>query len=69
MSSRWVQQHAPHPKETTVIDQALARGALTLRGYTRIIKVAWTIADLHGADTPQREHIAQALQLRNGEHQ
>ncbi|WP_336659705.1 YifB family Mg chelatase-like AAA ATPase [Leucobacter sp. USHLN153] len=53
--------------DTAVLDQALARGALTLRGYDRALRVAWTIADLAGRDRPRRAEVAQALVLRGGD--
>lgn len=49
---------------TTAIDRALAYGALTVRGYDRILRVAWTIADLAGRPSPGRSEVAQALTLR-----
>ncbi|WP_244302847.1 ATP-binding protein [Leucobacter coleopterorum] len=54
-------------KDTTVLDQALARGAITLRGYDRVLRMAWTIADLIGLDRPGRSEISRALVLRGGE--
>ena len=52
--------------ETAVLDRALARGSLTLRGYDRALRVAWTIADLAGKDRPGRKELAGALVLRGG---
>ena len=37
---------------------------LTARGYTRMLRVARTIADLAGADTIGRPHVAEALSYR-----
>ncbi|KAM9865135.1 Competence protein ComM [Leucobacter aridicollis] len=51
---------------TTTIDRALALGALTVRGYDRILRVAWSISDLAGAARPGRSEVAQALALRGG---
>ena len=44
--------------------RALERGALTMRGYDRVLKVAWTLADLDGADRPGADHVGRALYLR-----
>ena len=48
------------------LDAALQRGALTLRGYDRTLRVAWSIADLAGRDRPSSEDIGRALFLRKG---
>lgn len=53
--------------ETAVLDHALARGSLTLRGYDRVLRVAWTIADLAGRERPGRSEISRALVLRGGD--
>ena len=37
---------------------------LTQRGVDRVLKLAWTIADLSGEESPHLEHIDEALQLR-----
>jgi len=52
--------------ETVVLDRALSRGMLTMRGYDRALRVAWTLADLAGRERPGRAELAQALALRGG---
>jgi magnesium chelatase family protein len=52
------------PGATTVLDRALDLGTLTMRGWDRVMRLAWTMADLDAADRPGREHIARALALR-----
>ena len=49
---------------TTSIDRALERGGITMRGYDRILRLAWTICDLDGATAPTAAHVGQALFLR-----
>ena len=49
---------------TSPIDRALERGTLTMRGYDRVLRVAWTLADLDTASAPSAEHIGRALFLR-----
>jgi magnesium chelatase family protein len=49
---------------TASIDRALERGAITMRGYDRVLRVAWTLADLGSDPTPGPDHIGRALYLR-----
>lgn len=56
----------PGGRATAALDRALDRGNLTMRGYDRVLKIAWTIADLEGSDRPSSEHIGRALGLRKG---
>jgi len=52
------------PATTTSIDRALERGGITMRGYDRVLKVGWTLADLDGIATPTADHVGRALYLR-----
>ena len=49
---------------TRILDQALERGVLTARGYDRVLRLAWTLADLGGREQPDGNDIGQALSLR-----
>ncbi len=51
---------------TATLDRALERGGITMRGYDRVLRVAWSIADLEGAGRPGAEHVGRALYLRKG---
>lgn len=46
------------------VDRAMDRGTLSLRGADRVLRVAWTLADLGGRPAPGRQDIGQALVLR-----
>ncbi|MDT0434945.1 MULTISPECIES: YifB family Mg chelatase-like AAA ATPase [Streptomyces] len=62
LRSRW---HA----ERGAMDEAergLERGVLTARGLDRVLRVAWSVADLAGHDRPDATDVALALQLRTG---
>ncbi|GAA1965153.1 YifB family Mg chelatase-like AAA ATPase [Microbacterium deminutum] len=48
------------------LDAALHRGALTLRGFDRVMRVAWTLADLDGSSQLGIDHIGRALYLKKG---
>lgn len=52
------------PGTTRILDTALERGTLTARGYDRVLRLAWTLADLAHSDAPDVDHIGQALGLR-----
>ncbi|MEU3414778.1 YifB family Mg chelatase-like AAA ATPase [Streptomyces sp. NPDC006658] len=47
-------------------ERSLERGVLTARGIDRVLRVAWTIADLVGHDRPDATDVALALHLRTG---
>lgn len=44
----------------------MERGFLTARGLDRVLRVAWTVADLSGHDRPTAEDVDFALELRTG---
>lgn len=53
------------PSATTkILDTSLERGILTARGYDRVLRLAWTLADLAHRDQPSSDDIGQALGLR-----
>ena len=52
------------PAVTASIDRALERGGITMRGYDRVLRLAWTVADLDGAARPDADHVGKALFLR-----
>jgi len=64
----WLRR-GPRPLPPAVrrpLETALERGALTLRGYDRVLRVAWTLADLGDRDEPSASDVGQALFLRKG---
>ena len=54
----------PDEAGRTLLAQAAAQMRLSARGYTRILRVARTIADLAGAEQVGRLHVAEALSYR-----
>jgi magnesium chelatase family protein len=55
---------APDAEGRTLMTQAAERMKLTARGYHRVLRVARTLADLEGANTVRRIHVAEALSYR-----
>jgi magnesium chelatase family protein len=47
-------------------ERDMERGLLTARGLDRVLRVAWTSADLAGLDSPDRDQVRTALALRTG---
>ncbi|MEU1197648.1 YifB family Mg chelatase-like AAA ATPase [Streptomyces sp. NPDC005813] len=62
LRSRW--QALPGAMDEA--ERGLERGLLTARGLDRVLRVAWTVADLSGHDRPDAGDVALALQLRTG---
>ncbi|MEU3840606.1 YifB family Mg chelatase-like AAA ATPase [Streptomyces sp. NPDC028635] len=62
LRTRW---HAA-PGAMDDAERSLERGVLTARGLDRVLRVAWTVADLVGHDRPDATDVALALQLRTG---
>lgn len=55
----------PPPAVTAGVDRALDRGRVTLRGYDRVLRLAWSVADIEGRDAPDRSAVDVALGLRS----
>jgi magnesium chelatase family protein len=55
---------APDAAGRELLTQAADRLRLSARGYHRVLRVARTLADMEGADTVGRVHIAEAVSYR-----
>lgn len=56
---------APDAAGRALLRDAADRMRLSARGYHRVLKVARTLADLQGAATVSRDHLAEALAYRS----
>jgi magnesium chelatase family protein len=57
---RWL----PAPAALRTLDRHLRQGTLSARGVDRVLRVAWTLADLDGRDRPDARHVNIATSLR-----
>jgi magnesium chelatase family protein len=66
MTERMIHLFAePDQKSLDMLRMAMERLSLSARAYSRILKVARTIADLEGSERIQSQHIAEAIGYRN----
>src|SRR3989338_1089720 len=65
MSNKLVKKHCVLDAEAeTLLHQAMMELGLSARGYTKILKLARTIADLDSSDRIRTEHVSEAIQYR-----
>lgn len=55
-----------HSSALTTVERALDNGTLSARGMDRVLRVAWTVADLAGQERPRAAEVGTALALRSG---
>lgn len=61
----WLRRHHLRDSPALVtLNQLTDRGVLSLRGADRVLKVAWTLADLRELDVPDESCVQQAVALR-----
>ncbi|MDR6172016.1 YifB family Mg chelatase-like AAA ATPase [Curtobacterium sp. SORGH_AS_0776] len=53
------------PGATAPLDRALDFGTLTMRGWDRVMRLAWTMADLDDVERPGSAEVRRALTLRS----
>lgn len=66
MTERMIHRYAePDEQGLELLRMAMDRLSLSARAYTRILKVARTIADIAGSDLVTSDHLAEAIGYRN----
>ncbi|MDR1853231.1 MAG: YifB family Mg chelatase-like AAA ATPase [Propionibacteriaceae bacterium] len=62
---RVLRKELPLP-DVDVIEQAVRMGRLSARGADKVLRLAWTVADLSGQDVPGEDELNIALAMRQG---
>ena len=62
-----LRKRLPLPDGSELLDAAVARGRLSARGVDKVLRLAWTIADIAGDSRPTRQQLHTALAMRRGE--
>ena len=53
----------PAPGSLAVVERSLERGQISARGVVKVIRTAWTLADLAGRPRPGQDECHAALGL------
>ena len=61
-----LRQKLPANDATRIIEDALTTGRLTARGVDKVLRIAWTVADLEGKDEVDKACVAEAMGMRRG---
>ena len=59
----WLREHTSR-QAVELVNRALDSGRLSLRGADRAMRLAWTLADMRGGTSPDRQDMAQGIALR-----
>ncbi|MFX4271094.1 YifB family Mg chelatase-like AAA ATPase [Propionibacteriaceae bacterium Y1685] len=63
----YLRTELPQPEGIDAIERAVSRGRLSPRGVDKVLRVAWTLADLAGRDRPAAGDVQAALGMRHGD--
>jgi magnesium chelatase family protein len=61
-----LRKQLPVPAGVDLLTRAISRGQLSARGVDKVLRIAWTIADLAAAPAPELDHLHAALAMRGG---
>ena len=57
-------KYQAHPKAMSTLHSLIDKEEITARGFHKLLRLAWTITDLRGGDSPTLDDIEVALTLR-----
>ncbi|MGF0116337.1 YifB family Mg chelatase-like AAA ATPase [Promicromonospora sp. Marseille-Q5078] len=65
---RWLRERSGGGDVLGPIERMVDRGVLSLRGADRVLRIAWTVADLGGRDAPTADDVSTAVTMRTRGH-
>ncbi|MGZ3635245.1 MAG: magnesium chelatase subunit ChlI family protein [Syntrophales bacterium] len=66
MSDKEIKQFCTANEESRkLIEMAIEKLGLSARAYTKVLKIARTIADIEEDEKPSASHVAEAIQYRS----
>jgi magnesium chelatase family protein len=60
-------KYRPASESVKLLTKALDRGTLSMRAHDRCLRLAWSVADLSGHQSPTAEDVGQALLFRGSD--
>jgi len=66
VSGTYLRNQLPLPFGLAVVEDAVSMGRISPRGVDKILRLAWTVADLAGVERPSADHVQIALGMRRG---
>lgn len=67
VAGSYLRRELPLPSDMSLLERALVTGRLSLRGVDRVLRLAWTLADLAGEATVGTPQLRVAMALRHAE--
>jgi magnesium chelatase family protein len=67
VSGAYLRRGLPLPDGQELLERAVSVGSISPRGVDKILRLAWTVADLAGLDRPGKDQLRIALAMRRGE--
>ena len=63
----YLRKKLPLPDGLELVDDAVQRGRLSPRGVDKVLRLAWSLADLAGRSRPSVDELSAAVAMRRGE--
>ncbi|RMB59818.1 YifB family Mg chelatase-like AAA ATPase [Tessaracoccus antarcticus] len=63
----YLRKHLPLPEDLGPLERGLSNGTLSARGVDKVLRLAWTLADLEGEDRIGTGNLRVAMLMRQGE--